>query len=117
MAWLQEGGEESLAKIVESHELSIRDRKGNDNSPFQGVITRQDGVWGLTVGGKTTTITWLAAFLSEVPVDNWLDLTIERDFERTAAIERGTKIATDIGKIFTSLLPAYGAAAGIDTGR
>ncbi len=113
IGWLRKGGEDLLGEIVATHNLEIRDQKDDEDVPFRGRITRVHGKWIHTLDGKANDVGELATFLDEVSSTRWLDLIIKRDFEKDAAIERGIEIATDIGKIFTDLLPAYEAAAGI----
>ena len=111
--WLREGGEDALAQIVADHDLGIRDQKGDKDGAFSGTITRENGCWIHATDGQSTSVASLAAFLDEVPNDRWLDLIIKHDFMKDSAIGRGAEIKTDIGKIFTALLPVYEAAAGI----
>ncbi len=116
--WLCGGGEAVLADVVEQHDFQLLDEKNDDDEGcFPGVMIRRDGSWLHTHAGNTRTVDSLCECLERANDDHWIDLLVKKDFNKDYALARGTEIAADIGNMFTALLPAYEAAAGIDTGR
>lgn len=113
IGWLRGGGEPLLAQIVSEHNLQLQDEKGDDEGCFPGVIVRRNDEWVHLLQGSENPVPDLCTCLESAGDDHWVDLLVKRDFPKDEAIVRGTEIATDIGTIFTALLPVYEAAAGV----
>ncbi len=112
LAWLLHGGETMLAQVASERGLIIRDKKSPSVS-FPGRITYTGGQWQLNKRtGDAVQVPCLHAFLSGLNQDEWLDLLIIKYYSKADAITLGANIASDIGGLFTALLPAYEAAIG-----
>ncbi len=112
IAWLSGEGDAILAAIMLAHKLHMVLR-GNENgdTAHNDTIQRENDSWVHTHAGVSAQIpASLAEFLTTINAGGWLGVAAVQRVPKNDAIARGAELATDIGKVFTALLPAYDAA-------
>lgn len=104
--WLGTGGESVLAATVKEYGLVIRDRKVDTSGAFPGLIAAEDGRWHHRQhDGRLEPVPSLTEFLSGISRDRWIDLLIVRELPKADVLALGATLATDMGRLFTALLP------------
>ena len=110
MVWLDKPENDSwLNKQCGSHDLCLRDLS---KQGFAGTLNAKDGQW-VQVGTdeKETVVASLSAFLVAAGKSGAVDLRIEKQLAKDAAIEKKQNIAGDMATLFENLMPVYTAAA------
>ena len=103
LSWL--GKDENdvwLKKQCASHGFYFVDLSGQG---FNGRLENREDQW--FHAGPDKAVDSLVAFLSDAKKSGSLDLRIEIEVEKTAAVEKKQTIAADMAASFDSLMPLY----------
>ena len=110
MAWLEKPENDSwLNKQCTSHDLYVCDLS---KQGFSGKLEAKKEKW---VNGlpdkKDAPVKSLSAFLTSAGKSGTIDLRIEKQMEKGAAIDKKQTIASDMATLFETLMPVYAGAA------
>lgn len=110
MGWLEKPENDSwLNKQCSSHDLCLCDLS---KQGFIGTLEAKEGQWvQKDPDEKETPIDSLSAFLVDAGKSGAVDLRIEKQLAKDAAIEKKQNIAADMSTLFENLMPVYSAAA------
>lgn len=108
MGWVDKPENDSwLKKQFASHGLIVRDLS---KQAFGGTLNLQEEKWvHVDSDNKVTPVDTLGTFLSAAGKTGTLDLRIEKQVEKDAAIEKKQSIAGDMAVLFETLMPIYAA--------
>lgn len=110
MAWLDKPENDSwLNKQCISHDLYLCDLS---KLGFSGKLAAKKEKWVICdPGKKDVPVESLSAFLTAAGKSGSIDLRIEKQMGKEAAIEKKQTIASDMATLFETLMPVYAGAA------
>jgi hypothetical protein len=110
LAWLDRPENDSwLKKQCNSHDLYLCDL---GKQGFGGRLEVKKDQWiHVSSDKKEAAVDSVNAFLSTAGKSGALDLRIERQIDKTAAIQKKQTIASDMAALFETLMPLYAAVA------
>ena len=105
LAWLAKPENDAwLKKQGTAHGIRLRDLGGKG---FNGVVENSDDQW--THSETDTEVASLSAFLTTAGQSGPLDLRIEKQVEKTAAVAKKKEIAGDIAAFFDAMMALFTA--------
>lgn len=108
LAWLDKPENDAwLKKQCSAHGFCLRDL---GERGFSGALENRDDQWVHT--GTDETVASLSEFLSAAGESGALDLRIEKQVEKTTAVDQKQDIAADMVVFFEAIMPIYAAVAG-----
>ena len=110
MAWLEKPENDSwLNKQCISHNLYLCDLS---NQGFSGKLEAKKDKWVNCIPDKKDApVKSLSAFLTAAGKSGAIDLRIEKQMGKDAAIEKKQAVASDMATLFETLMPVYAGAA------
>jgi hypothetical protein len=107
LTWLDRDENDAwLKKQCVSHGIYLADLGGQ---AFGGRLENREEQW--FHAGPDKPVASLSSFLSDAGKSGALDLRIEKEVEKTAAVEKKQAIAADMASFFDALMPLYAAIA------
>ena len=105
--WLaNENNDRLLQTMSEENKLSISG--GTERHPL--TLKSQNETWYVDNGKKQQDLTSASAFMDQLPSSKGMTLEVARVINKNDAIASGKKIAEDIARLFSRLMPLYQAA-------
>jgi hypothetical protein len=110
MVWLDKPENDSwIIKQCNSHNLNVCDLS---KQGFTGTLEIKNDQWvHVDPNQKESAVASLRAFLEAASKSGTMDLRIEKQMGKDAAIDKKQSIASDMATLFENLMPLYAAAA------